>query len=137
MKAIGKSNPLHSNSHFLIFLASSILWGRSSLLVSGSSTADATPATTVGSPSASMGRGGQSAARLATNGQARPNSLATVEQVPRACVRRLVGYSSEVTSQTRTKAAPAEHLPEILGTLQCRTSKKWPLFNVLYLCCRP
>ena len=57
-----------------------MLWGKSSFFVSGNSNADANPASIVGTPSTSIGKGDHTEARLDTKGHNNPKILASVEK---------------------------------------------------------
>ena len=79
-----KANCMIFHSEDVIFFASSMLCGKSVSPVSGNVIQATTPATRVGIPRTSIGRGGQNTAKLPTNGQMRAKILDTVEQVPMA-----------------------------------------------------
>ncbi len=71
-------------------MASVMFCGKFVFFVSGRIVTERIAAMMAGTPNTTIGSGFQTTAKFATKGHTSPNSLATKEQVPMACVLRLL-----------------------------------------------
>ncbi len=95
-----------------MLMASSMVSGSGCLTVSGKKMARQ-PATTAMQPMISMGRGPQNVWRERMGRERMPPTLATVEQLPMAVLRMMVGYSSaeeEKEKQNRMTCHLLQHI---------------------------